>query len=57
MLILEEYVQNNVLNDHFYVQKNVSLLTNHVQKNVSNIMERLVLQRLKEWKERKDRNL
>ena len=50
-------MQKNVLNDHFYVQKNVSLLTNHVQKNVSNIMERLVLQRLKEWKERKDRNL
>ena len=48
-------MQKNVLNDHFYVQKNVSLLTNHVQKNVSNIMERLVLQRLKEWKERKDR--
>lgn len=48
-------MQKNVLNNHFYVQKNVSLLTNHVQKNVSNIMERLVLQRLKEWKERKDR--
>ena len=59
-------MQKNVLNDHFYVQKNVSLLTNYVQKNVlnnhfyvqknvSNIMERLVLQRLKEWKERKDR--
>lgn len=48
-------MQKNVLNDHFYVQKNVSLLTNHVQKNVSNIMERFVLQRLKEWKERKDR--
>ena len=48
-------MQKNVLNDHFYVQKNVSLLTNHVQKNVSNIMERLVLQQLKEWKERKDR--
>lgn len=26
-----------------------------MQKNVSNIMERLVLQQLKEWKERKDR--
>ena len=59
-------MQKNVLNDHFYVQKNVSLLTNYVQKNVlnnhfyvqknvSNIMERFVLQRLKEWKERKDR--
>ena len=59
-------MQKNVLNNHFYVQKNVSLLTNYVQKNVlnnhfyvqknvSNIMERFVLQRLKEWKERKDR--
>ena len=37
-------MQKNVLNNHFYVQK-----------NVSNIMERFVLQRLKEWKERKDR--
>lgn len=59
-------MQKNVLNNHFYVQKNVSLPTNYVQKNVlsnhfyvqknvSNIMERLVLQRLKEWKARKDR--
>lgn len=49
-----------------YVQKNVSLHINHVQKNVYNghfyvqknvniTMERLVLQQLKEWKERKDR--
>lgn len=49
-----------------YVQKNVSLHINHVhknvynghfyvQKNVNNTMERLVLQQLKEWKERKDR--
>lgn len=66
MLSLQKYVQKNVLNNHFYVQKSVSLLTNYVQKNVlsnhfyvqknvSNIMERLVLQQLKEWKERKDR--
>lgn len=38
------YVQKNVYNDHFYVQK-----------NVNSTMERLVLQQLKEWKERKDR--
>lgn len=38
------YVQKNVFNDHFYVQK-----------NVDSTMERLVLQQLKEWKERKDR--
>lgn len=49
-----------------YVQKNVSLHINHVhknvynghfyvQKNVNSTMERLVLQQLKEWKERKDR--
>ncbi len=38
------YVQKNVFNGHFYVQK-----------NVNNTMERLVLQQLKEWKERKDR--
>lgn len=38
------YVQENVFNDHFYVQK-----------NVNSTMERLVLQQLKEWKERKDR--
>lgn len=38
------YVQKNVFNGHFYVQK-----------NVNSTMERLVLQQLKEWKERKDR--
>lgn len=38
------YVQKNVFNGHFYVQK-----------NVDSTMERLVLQQLKEWKERKDR--
>lgn len=38
------YVQKNVYNGHFYVQKNVNIT-----------MERLVLQQLKEWKERKDR--
>lgn len=38
------YVQKNVFNGHFYVQENVNIT-----------MERLVLQQLKEWKERKDR--
>lgn len=38
------YVHKNVYNGHFYVQK-----------NVNSTMERLVLQQLKEWKERKDR--
>lgn len=38
------YVRKNVDNGHFYVQK-----------NVNSTMERLVLQQLKEWKERKDR--
>ena len=38
------YVQINVVKHHF-----------HVQKNVNTIMERLVLQQFKEWKERKDR--
>ena len=38
------YVQKNVFNGHFYVQR-----------NVNSTMERLVLQQLKEWKERKDR--
>lgn len=37
-------MQKNVFKHHFYVQK-----------NVSTIMERHVLQQLKEWKERKDR--
>jgi len=37
-------VQKNVFKHHFYVQE-----------NVSTIMERHVLQQLKEWKERKDR--
>lgn len=37
-------MQKNVFKHHFYVQKNVSI-----------IMERHVLQQLKEWKERKDR--
>ena len=37
-------MHKNVFNSHFYVQK-----------NVNSTMERLVLQQLKEWKERKDR--
>ena len=37
-------MHKNVYNGHFYVQK-----------NVNSTMERLVLQQLKEWKERKDR--
>ena len=48
-------MQKNVEERLFYVQKNVSLYVNYVQKNVSTIMERHVLQQLKEWKERKDR--
>ncbi|WP_308235334.1 hypothetical protein [uncultured Prevotella sp.] len=59
-------MQKNVEERLFYVQKNVSLHVNYVQKNVfkhhfyvqknvSTIMERHVLQQLKEWKERKDR--
>ena len=59
-------MQKNVALRLFYLQKNVTLQANHVQKNVANsyfymqknviaYMERLVLQQLKEWKERKDR--
>ena len=60
------YVRKNVSLYVNYVQINVSIHTNyvqinvvkhhfHVQKNVNTIMERLVLQQFKEWKERKDR--
>ncbi len=48
-------MQKNVEYWMLYVQKNVSLHINYVQKNVNITMERLVLQQLKEWKERKDR--
>lgn len=49
------YVQKNVSYHTNYVQKNVFKHHFYVQKNVSTIMERHVLQQLKEWKERKDR--
>lgn len=49
------YVQKNVSLHINYVQKNVFNGHFYVQKNVNNTMERLVLQQLKEWKERKDR--
>lgn len=49
------YVQKNVSLHINYVQKNVDNGHFYVQKNVNNTMERLVLQQLKEWKERKDR--
>ena len=37
------------------MQKSVEYRMLYVQKNVNSTMERLVLQQLKEWKERKDR--
>ena len=49
------YVQKNVSLHINYVQKNVFNGHFYVQKNVDSSMERLVLQQLKEWKERKDR--
>ena len=49
------YVQKNVSLHINYVQKNVFNGHFYVQKNVNSTMERLVLQQLKEWKERKDR--
>lgn len=49
------YVQKNVSLHINYVQKNVYNGHFYVQKNVNSTMERLVLQQLKEWKERKDR--
>ena len=49
------YVQKNVSLHINYVQKNVDNGHFYVQKNVNITMERLVLQQLKEWKERKDR--
>lgn len=49
------YVQKNVSLHINYVHKNVFNGHFYVQKNVNNTMERLVLQQLKEWKERKDR--
>ena len=48
-------MQKNVSLYVNYVQKNVVKHHFHVQKNVNTIMERLVLQQFKEWKERKDR--
>ena len=50
------YVQKNVSLHINYVQKNVFNGHFYVQKNVNSTMERLVLQQLKEWKGRKDRN-
>lgn len=49
------YVQKNVSLHINYVHKNVYNGHFYVQKNVNSTMERLVLQQLKEWKERKDR--
>lgn len=49
------YVQKNVSLHINYVHKNVFNSHFYVQKNVNSTMERLVLQQLKEWKERKDR--
>lgn len=49
------YVQKNVSLHINYMQKNVYNGHFYVQKNVNSTMERLVLQQLKEWKERKDR--
>ena len=49
------YVQKNVSLHINYVQKNVDNGHFYVQKNVNSTMEKLVLQQLKEWKERKDR--
>lgn len=49
------YVQKNVSLHINYVQKNVFNGHFYVQRNVNSTMERLVLQQLKEWKERKDR--
>lgn len=49
------YVQKNVSLHINYVHKNVDNGHFYVQKNVNSTMERLVLQQLKEWKERKDR--
>lgn len=49
------YVRKNVSLHINYVQKNVDNGHFYVQKNVDSTMERLVLQQLKEWKERKDR--
>lgn len=49
------YVQKNVSLHINYVRKNVDNGHFYVQKNVNSTMERLVLQQLKEWKERKDR--
>lgn len=49
------YVQKNVSLHINYVRKNVDNGHFYVQKNVDSTMERLVLQQLKEWKERKDR--
>lgn len=49
------YVQKNVSLHINYVQKNVYNGHFYAQKNVNSTMERLVLQQLKEWKERKDR--
>ena len=44
--IADTLTRKNVCSNHFYVRKNVKC-----------IMERLVLQRFKEWKERKDRSM
>lgn len=49
------YVQKNVSLHINYVHKNVYNGHFYVQKNVNSTMEKLVLQQLKEWKERKDR--
>ena len=49
------YVQKNVSLHINYVRKNVDNGHFYVQKNVNSTMERLELQQLKEWKERKDR--
>lgn len=49
------YVQKNVSLHINYVHKNVYNGHFYVQKNVNSTMERLVLQQLKEWKERKER--
>ncbi len=48
-------MRKNVVLQWKYVQKNVAEALIHLQINVNFIMERLVFQQLKQWKERTDR--
>ena len=44
-------MQENVVQTLFYVLKNVTLLPKYLLKNVIDYMERLVFQKLIEWKD------